>query len=139
MKSSIVYRALGIIYVLLDAFFQIDMLFLIPGNQWIDNASMNNIFLLYCLAQASFGEIPILNLLFAVASLLTVVLTVIGYFAILLKKNRLLSVPLIITIVNLVFHVVLYWSRPVAYIGLAYKTISCIFLGHILYGVYRQA
>lgn len=127
----------GSFYFLTDILVQGVWIFGVDQSGLINKYCLDNSFLLLCFAVGIFGESKLLGRLALIGMLIAVFLTVkfwVGFF----KKKESFSVPLFLTVVNVVVHAVAYWKDPTAYVGLLCKLIGCVIYAYLVYRKYAD-
>lgn len=122
----------GIVYFWFDFIIQSLWVFGISHNEWIYKCSLHNSVLLWCFAEGIFGESRALGWLALVVMLTVILATVYFLYALFRKKDGFL-IPLIISLLNIIAHIIFNFDEPIAYIGLAYKIVGCVIYIYICY------
>lgn len=137
MNSNINFKMCGIVYFLIDIMLQGYWIVGIAENEWIYKFSLHNSFLLWCFAVGIFGESKLMGW-FALIGMLVVIILVIKFWFAFLKNKKSFLIPLCLTFVNVIVHIIFYWKEPLAYVGLLYKIFGCAIYAYLMYGEYMK-
>lgn len=132
MNKFTACKLLGIGYFLFDCFVQGCWIFIITGSEWIHRYSLHNSFILWCFAEGIFGETKFGGWIALAGILSILILSIVFCVTFFLNKNNSFAIPLLIIGLNIVFHIIFNWSKPIAYLGLLYKALGFIICALVL-------
>lgn len=125
-------RVVSIIYFLFDTMLQVSWIFYIPSFFALDLSDicyrygLMNSYFIQIMGIGIFGENRVsLNLIF-IAFILLVFLLIAFFVLLFLKKKYAFLIPLFLTTVNIIFHVIFMNQLVTQYWGLVYKVIGCL-------------
>lgn len=123
MNRKCLFNILAYISLFSMVVFQLTSpLFLHSGGR-IESIKLYNVFLLYCVSKAAFGESAIMFLLIAC---FIVSAFIVSMVKILKSRKIFFIIPFLIIIIDCIFHCIFCLDAEIAWIGLIYKIITCI-------------
>lgn len=131
-------KHVAFIYYLIDMILQYNMLFMLPGYLIFSRFSMHNTFLSYCFLSAAFEKSNFIAKASIILAIVVMLLTIISFVGILLGKINFYFIPLIVILLNIIFHIIFIKFSLITSIGLIYKIIGLFIYSFTLYQCYKR-
>lgn len=132
MRKIVNLKICGIVYLMLDTVIQLWWSTGLVHDKWIFDYSLINFFFFWCVAVGIFCESKILAGIALFVILAFFALPIFALIAFIRRKDNFV-IPLILSLLNIIMHIYVYWKDPASYVGLLYKVIGCTIFMCIVY------
>lgn len=125
MRRFVSLKICGIVYFVLDIIIQVLFIFSIGNTVWLWEYSLHNAFFTLCFIVAAFDESKFLMWLALFAILTVIILSIYVLFTFIRRKDNFI-IPLVLTLLNVIVHIIYFAWDLFSYVGLLYKIIGCV-------------